>query len=245
MLVWLAVLSLVVFSGLAAARLFLLWRKTGQLPELLISILIFGVGTVAVGGGFLVNKLIVPGSTLDAARFLPIFGAGVGMIALCIFTWRVYRVDSWIARAVACLLIGGIGSIFGVALQAGSVDALAYPPYREFNYAMYVGVMLWSAGEAFAYWIPMRRRLRLQLADPVVVNRVLLWGLATGTAGIGIAIGACGTIVQAPGELPPTWVSVNFALFGLVSAIGFWLAFHPPVVYSRWIEQRGARLANS
>ena len=88
MLVWLAVLSFVVFSGLAATRLFLLWRRTRQLPELLISILIFGVGTVAVGGGFLINRLIAQGPILDAARFLPTFGAGVGMIALCVFTWH-------------------------------------------------------------------------------------------------------------------------------------------------------------
>ena len=62
MLIWLAVLTFVLFSALAAARLVLLWYKSRQLPELLIAILIFGVGTLAVGGNFLVTQLVAPGS---------------------------------------------------------------------------------------------------------------------------------------------------------------------------------------
>lgn len=245
MLIWFAVLAFSVFSSMAALRLLLLWRRTRQLPELLIAMLIFGVGTIAVGGNFLVSRLVTPGTPLDALRFLPSFGAGVGMLALCVFTWRVYRAGSAIACSVACAFALGIGGVFGTAVYSGSIDILSHPPYREFNYAMYVGVMLWSSGEAFVYWGPMRRRLKLQLVDPVVVNRVLLWGLATGCAGLGIAIGACGAIMQAPGELPPTWVSATFALFGSVSAIGFWLTFKPPVAYARWIERRGAAFASS
>jgi hypothetical protein len=245
MLIWLAVLTFVLFSGLAAARLFLLWHESRQLPELLIAILIFGVGTIAVGGGFLIAQLISPGPILEVARFLPTLGAGIGMIALCIFTWRVYRIGSTIAQCVAGFFTLGITTIFAIAIFSGTIDTLSRSPFQELNYLMYVGVMLWSSSEAFVYWIPMRRRLRLGIADAVVVNRVLLWGLATGTAGIGIAIGAVGTIIGAPGEPAPLWVSANFAVFGMVSAIGFWLAFKPPSGYARWIERRGAEVLQS
>ena len=239
MLIWLAVLTFIAFSCLTAGRLLLLWRKSRQLPELLIAILILGVGTVAVGGGFLISQLIAPGKALELARFIPIFGAGVGMIALCIFTWRVYRANSSVARLVALMFIGGISGLFSFAAYHGTVKTLAYSPFVELNYAMYVGVMLWSAAEALAYWMPLRLRLRLGLADAMVVNRVLLWGIATGAAGVGIAIGAIGTIAGVPGQDPPLWVSVNFALFGMVSASCFGLAFKPPQAYANWIEQRG------
>ncbi|MCG8590887.1 MAG: hypothetical protein MJE66_16470 [Proteobacteria bacterium] len=243
MLNWIAVLTFTGLTLFAAARLLGLWLETRKLPELLIAILILGVGTIAVGAGFIVRSL-VPETWLPVSNFLSPIGAAGGMTALCIFTWRVYHPTSRVAAGVACLLSGTLAALLGYAVFMGSVEALNERPMLSLlNSLIYVGVMLWSATEALLYWFPMRRRLALGLADPLVVNRVLLWGLATGTAGVGIGIGVLarylGDVVNPDGS----WVTLSYAVHGMFSAIGFWLAFKPPAVYVRWVRTRAERSA--
>jgi hypothetical protein len=236
--VWIVVLGFVLVTGLAAGRLLMLWRETRCLPELLIAILILGVGTVAVGGGFLIIQLVPPGPARTIADFIPISAAAVGMIALAIFTWRVYRPESRVARAATATIGLGLAGLIAIALHAGSVMALSRTPYLEIQSAIHVSVMLWSASEAILYWSSMKRRLALGLADPMVVNRILLWGIATGMAGLGIAIGAGGRIFGADVSGQASWIQLNYALHGTVSAFAFWFAFKPPQAYARWV--RGA-----
>jgi hypothetical protein len=84
----------------------------------------------------------------------------------------------------------------------------------------------------------MRRRVRLQLADPVVSNRFLLWGLGAGAAGVGTAVGGS---MQWWTQLPPIempWVMLSSSLHGLVAAVAMWLAFVPTSRYTRWIWVR-------
>lgn len=241
MFAWIAVLVFVLVTSLAAGRLFLLWRETRCLPELLIAILIFGVGTIAVGSSFLINQLMDPGPVRTVVDFIPQLGAAVGMTALSIFTWRVYRPASAMARNVAVFFaVGGFGLI-ALAVASGSVAILATHPYIELSSFIQVAVMLWSAGEAFSYLGPMRRRLALDLADPMVVNRFLLWGIATGTAGLGIAIGGVGRILTENPAMPPAWISLNYALHGMASAFAFWFAFKPPRAYAQWVRNAAAR----
>ncbi len=236
MLAWIAVLSFILVTGLAAARLLVLWRETRCLPELLIAILILGVGTIAVGSGFLIPRLMAPGPARSLADFTPMLGAGVGMIALSIFTWQVYRPSSSMAKSAVAFIGFLLVSLIALATKQGSIEILSKTPFLEIHSAIHVAVMLWSATEAIVYWLPMRRRLVLGLADPLVVNRFLLWGIATGTAGIGIGIGAAARIFGEPEAGQAAWVSLNYALHGMVSAVAFWLAFKPPRAYARWVR---------
>ena len=82
----------------------------------------------------------------------------------------------------------------------------------------------------------MRRRMRLGLADPVVTNRFLLWGIGAGAAGVGSAVGGA---VQWWTQLPPIelpWVMLSSSLHGLVAAMAMWLAFVPSAPYTRLIR---------
>ena len=45
---------------------------------------------------------------------------------------------------------------------------------------------LWGAAESLRYFSMMRRRAKLGLADPLVTNRFLLWGLGIGAAMVGL-----------------------------------------------------------
>lgn len=234
-MVWFLVSAFTALTLLAALRLLAVWRRSRELPELLIAVLILGVGTTAVGLGFLMRPFVSPA----LATLIPLLGASVGMAALALFNWRVYRPHSRVA-----------GCTFGalaVGLVVVTLDAMdPSRPLTEVSFlalarsAIYVGVMAWSAAEALAFWMPMRRRQRLGLADPVVTNRVLLWGIATGVSALGILIGA---VAQFAGGVDPRqtgWVAVVYAVHGSAGAVAFWLAFAPPRAYARWIRSRVA-----
>ena len=232
---WIAVIGFMGLSGLAGTRLLLLWRETRKLPELLIAVLIFGVGTVAVGLGFCIRSLLAPGALREAALFVPVLGADVGIAALCVFTWQVYRPQSHMARAVAFAAMTVMFGLLVYAALCGSATILDRGVLSLLASTVWAGSMGWSAVEALHYWSAMRRRLRLGLADPLVTNRVLLWGVATGTAAVGIAIGASGRHLLGIVDYERSWVTFCYAGHGAVSAIAFWLAFGPPKAYVRWV----------
>jgi hypothetical protein len=82
----------------------------------------------------------------------------------------------------------------------------------------------------------MRRRARMGLGDPIVANRLLLWGI--GASGIA-AVTLVHLVAQLLGryELPPSLVGVVSALL-LGTAVAEWLAFFPPRAYRRRFGRR-------
>jgi hypothetical protein len=87
----------------------------------------------------------------------------------------------------------------------------------------------WSCFEPLRYASLMRRRAKLGFGDPLVANRLLLWGVGTG----GIAgVALLHLVAQLFGhyELPPSLVGVVSSLV-LVTAVAEWLAFFPPRAY--------------
>lgn len=237
MATWFFVLLFIGVTVFAAARLLVLHRKTGQLPELLIAMLILGVGTLGVGAGFVIPATVPPGTLRSVLDHLPISGVHLGMSALCFFTWLVYRRDSVVARTAVGAIVCLLAVTLLHALLRGTFDAVgAIPerPVRIVSSTIYVSVMAWSAVEALAYWRAMRQRLALGLADPVVTNRFLLWGLATGAPAQGIAIGA---VAEFAFGFPKDtgWITLCYAAHGSLSAVCFWLAFQPPKAYRGWI----------
>jgi predicted membrane chloride channel (bestrophin family) len=110
-------------------------------------------------------------------------------------------------------------------------------PWLLLCYAGYVGCFLWSAAEALHRHHLARRRLALGLAEPVVVDRLLLWGIfglaATGIVGanaLGVLLGE--NLSTSPIVLLP------MAVLGLAASAAVYLAFLPPAAYLRWIEAR-------
>jgi len=98
-------------------------------------------------------------------------------------------------------------------------------------------VYFWTTIESLSYYRRLRLRLRLGLADVVVTNRFLLWGLMTLAAGIAVLINLGGLLVGA--FMSPPIVAVSSAL-GLVLASCLFLAFHPPGWYTDWVSQETA-----
>jgi hypothetical protein len=235
-------LAFFIASSVVGVRLLLLWRRTREVPELLIGLGVLGIGPV--GFGFItVGELCVAGAP-GLAQIL--IGTGlaamsIGSGAKYVFNWRVYHRQQRGLKALvvlACLLLA---ACLVWEYQATGFRTLVRPgPSYFLRLGLQVGCLLWGSAEALRYWDRMRRRVRLQLADPVVANRFLLWGFGAGAAGVGSAVGA---FMQWWTQLPPIelpGVMLSSSLHGLAAAIAMWLAFVPNAAWTRWIRARAA-----
>jgi hypothetical protein len=188
-----------------------------------------------------------------------IFGMAVGAGGVYIFTWRTFRPHRhWAGVAVGV----GFGALaFGFLFEA--VDdgfALALFPGlgHWLGWAGRTLPMLWVSIESFRYYLLLRRRLRIGLADPVLVNRFLLWAIwaaavffnlsADPVARLAYAMsaGTWGGEVVAEIAAPVILVTISVTMFlGAVSAATLFLTFFATQSYRRWIETGSASLRNS
>jgi hypothetical protein len=137
----------------------------------------------------------------------------------------------------------GLG-ILGIG-PAGFALPLRMDPWMHLSSANVIVCLLWGAGESLRYWAMMRRRVRLSLADPVLANRFLLWGLGIGAAGVGSLIGNVAMTVTGRAMAELDGVTLSNSMFGLASAVLMWVAFLPPAAYRSWIEARARASARA
>ena len=221
-------------------RLLLLWRRTRQLPELLIGVGVLGIGPVGFGLSTIAEALRPAHPAVAQAIFAPaLLALAIGAISKYLFNWRVYHPSN---RAVKRFVWAMAGLAAGVYLADGVVTRFRSPwdlnPGYFARSAFQIGCLLWGSAESLRYWVMMRRRLRLGLADPIVTNRFFLWGLGAGAAGIGTAVGIGMQAVTGVSALEHPGIMLSSSLHGLVAAIAMWLAFVPNARYRRFIEGR-------
>src|SRR5690606_30936279 len=154
--------------------------------------------------------------------------------------WRIYRPTSWGAAVVSLL---GVAAVVAALVAEGRATGFDTAAWRGLGWhvarrGLQVGCLLWGAGEALVYWRRMRRRVALGLADPLVADRFLLWGIGAGAAGLGSAIGTAVQLVSGRAPLEQSWVTMSSSLHGLVAAVALWLAFLPPAAYRRRVRAR-------
>jgi hypothetical protein len=108
--------------------------------------------------------------------------------------------------------------------------------FLAMEWVSFVG-FVWTAAEAFLLHARLRKQQALGLADAVVVNRVLLWGVL----GLGGVV-AAGAPVAASllGESVASHVPTRIvcALATLTSSVAAQLAFLPPQSYVAWLKKR-------
>jgi hypothetical protein len=169
-----------------------------------------------------------------AAFFVVSLGVGVRLLALARRTRRA-------PELLVGLAVLGIGPV-GFGLQA----VASLPELADFAEALAATsaaalALGWGAGEAFAYWGSLRRRARLGLADPVLVNRFLMWAVSASAAALGTVIGVGASLATGEAMLALPAVLASSSAFGFVAALGMWLAFAPPRAYVAWIAGARAR----
>lgn len=242
----LALASMGLVGAVVGARLLLLARRTRQIPEL------------AIGLGLLLITVVgAPLSTTGRLPFLVetpigdgIFALGLafslgGIGLLYVFTWRVFRAGARWAKAAVSLAGVALGCQWVgllVASRAGRTMEQILPHTRPWALAIVATVAIafgWTALESLVYHSRLRRRLALGLADPVVVNRLLLWGVSAVAAwGLCTVLAGSMLVGQAPLRDPLPLSIIGVA--GLTTSLAWYLAFVPPEAWLRFVQRRAS-----
>lgn len=219
------------------------WRKTRKLPELLLGSALLSIGFFSFALGT-IGKLLFEG-TESFRGVLILIGLGVeccGVLSLIAFAWRVFHADAAWARAVA-----GVLTVCVAAAYVGEVASGQYLRYGDSIpiQGLFVPLGLaargsgaaWMAFECLRYHGMLKKRARLGLAEPFVVHRVLLWGLAIGASAVAYATSITHRLVYGTGLREHEWAVAIVSGLALVSAAGIALAFVPPKAYRAYIER--------
>ncbi len=221
--------------ALVGGRLWLLSRRTRQLPERLI-----GLTFLLWGGSYLLYNLpfiLESEGLITPCFFVARIIYDLGTVAIALFTQRVFRSrdrwGGWIVIAIAALLIAGIAGSISVGDWEG-VEASS----NAWFWCEWVGIALpfvWFAIEGCLQYASARRRSKLGLCDRLTCNQFMLWSLA-GLFMVGSNITYLFQYLEY--ERAAQFSGAMDALVGgsEILTIGvIWLLFFPPAAYRNWL----------
>lgn len=227
--------AFVVASLVVGTRLLLAGSRSGALPELVI-----GTSLLAGGGvGYLLVVLtlvlhLFPPPMLHAGVFLIYLGTAATSFGV----WRIFRPGQVWAGALCALLSAILALAFGARLLA-SPDARATSPWHFWPSTIAgTATYAWTALESLRYHELLRRRVSLDLAEPEMARRFLLWGCSA-LAAVGIHVSSMMNRFIDPQHIGPAILALQ-SLLGLVSAVSIWFAFFPPAWFQRLFAPRAA-----
>jgi hypothetical protein len=247
-LVALSTLAFIAVGGTVGARLLLLSKRTGELPESWMGLGLFLIAAVAYPGGIAVQSGRLTGAAATVAFVVAVLSLTLGNISVGLFVRHVFRPsEGWAAALLAGLVLGWMAFMAACIAVAFRFEPEAYisvGPRLIARQILMVGTMGWSAAEACRFWLQLRRRRAIGLADVVVVNRLGLWALAGGLSAFqGLWLLALGVL----GIDPMSDVAARLAIgvLGTFTSVALYLAFLPPVAYLRWLRDADTSGATS
>jgi len=230
-------------------RLMLLALRSRQLPESLLAIhflLCCGLGylLMVIGLSAANDPGLLPAAVVTGMLAVGTFGSCVGVFGGICFNFLVFRRDELWARGLVALAAVTLTTGFiGYGLTGGFTHGRFEGLWFWLYYGTYAVGAAWVMVEPLRYYAVMKKRLHLGLAEPLVANRFLLWGI--GSVGrfvmvVGGAIPAMFFAGQRTEFVPSTltFTLIAVALVGLGVAISYWLTFFPTRGYVRFIERR-------
>lgn len=263
MMIVTAVVTLAQFllAGVVGWRLLRLPAAERFAPERLLGLYLL-VGLCV--GGLLVSSAYAgwsAGGTADAAQWVTTLH-GIGQFVICAgyacmitFTWRTFHAGTRWAAALAAIGIASlVVSLIGRSLVEGFAITVSPGGYHWLAYLGRMLGLVWMAAASVTYWLRMRRRLALGLADAMVVNRFALWSL--------FAAGSIASALSEPlARLIYTWTTggsataddlqdvatpiIQYALIitsfsGSATVTALFLTFFPTARYERWVRRSDA-----
>jgi hypothetical protein len=225
-------------------------RRGGGAPERLLGLhllLAMGAGSLLLG----VASTSAHMSPLPYGIFFALVLAGnlatlLGLMAALWFNSTVFHggasAGRTIAFAVSVLMWVGFGSYAALGgIQAPDLYGPGSWPYV----ATMVIADLWLVHDALRFRRQLLRRLALGLAEPLVVDRLMLWSVAS-LARVGLVLMAPITsaaigVTHLPLSLVTGLLLLSATLI-LVTTMSLWFMLVPSTAYQRWVERRLARL---
>jgi hypothetical protein len=204
------------------------------------------IGTCFLSGGLIgypasVAAALMASELPTAARAAACASAvGLAVAAACMLVawWRIYHLDSrwgpWVVSVWSVLLLWVMVTQLARPISEIVPGASPLEPLRASVQGGAYAAIAWSG---FRYRALLGRRLRVGLADPVVVNRISLWSIAASAVTLqyayGIAVPWLNSRFDAV-SLAPAFIGT----LGVIIAVCITHAFHPPKGYLRWIRKR-------
>ncbi len=226
----------ILIGWLVTARLFALARRTRAVPERLLALGfggLFCVGYPLAGA----SRLPALNTTNEGALLFAIGAIGMvsGIAALGRFPQVVFRPgERWASLLSAGITvagaIGGAGCAVSVARARSAQEMIAQiEPWAVLLMATVCVCSSWNGAESTRYYLIMKRRLALGLAQPETTHRFLLWAIASWcTAGPVAVI----TLMRASGiAILSALPMAAIACTGLIASTCWWLAFFMPDGY--------------
>lgn len=221
----------------------------GGAPERLLGLhllLAIGVGSLLLSAATLSAYTAEPLPPL-VFRALTVGGnlaTILGLTAVLWFNSRVFHGGQLGGRLVAVISSLLMCAGFAQYVAAGGMETAEL--YGRASWP-YVGAMvlgdLWVTTDALRFRAQLLRRLALGLADPLVVDRLLLWAIGS-AARVGLVLIAPLVTAFVPSQelrmaLAPGLLLCS-ALLILAATVSLWLMLAPSPSYRRWVARRHA-----
>ena len=224
--------------------------RSGGDPERLLGLHL----VLAIGAGSLLLSVTSISRVAESAAVPPIaFGAlsvagnvctMLGLMAMLWFNYHVFHGRSRFGLATAAIGAALMATGFLMYVTAGGVES--DEPYGRSSWP-YIGAMLvgdvWVISDALRFRGQLRKRLALGLADPLVVERLLLWAFASFARFCLVLIAPLSTaLVPSRAErmaVAPVLLLLTSALI-LGATVSLWLMLAPTERYRRWVMARYA-----
>jgi hypothetical protein len=252
--------SVGVFGGLAqviylvaafvlSAHLLARGRRQRDLAPLLLGLqllLAMGFGYLLCGAGTSLAVLVKGPSPGLVVGLLASGNAAtaLGLTAALVFNWRVFSSGARWPLVLGGLLVGAMLVGYAGAAATGAFGGELYGNawFLLLNAGMLV-INLWVGIEPLVYYGKARKRIALGLAEPLVVDRFLLWGLGSlARAALILLGGLADALLQGltgdAREVVTAGTLAVASLLGLATAAAYWLTFNPTPAYVRWVERR-------
>jgi len=232
-------------ASVVAVRMLRLAARTGEYPEIFIG------ASLLLGGALGFPPLALAPGLAGAEPDLALRLGLAGLVALHLSSWAnalgwraiFHPGDRWARNvAVVCTVLLFLSLTHRLAGMAVSI--LGRDPAAQFAGGYTASLFAQAAPyflmafSALRYQAKLRRRLALGLADPVVVNRIALWGATSGVVVVQYAISLATLHVRHLPEIAAIYQTVVAGL-GLVLSVLLYLAFLPPKAYLRRVARRG------
>ncbi len=200
-------------------------------------------------------SLGIPLGSTTALNASSLLGGTLGAAGVYLFTARTFHgpgsvhernatLAAWtaIVLMIACLFAEGVAEGFSIRIVAG--------PLHWIGFSLRVLAFACAGSESLRYYAASKRRLRLGLAEPIVTNRFLLWGVWALTTGLllsseliarvlyltatGDAALSPEAVAQVAQPIITTTVTVTGAL-GSIAVTVLFMTFFPTPGFLRWL----------